>query len=97
MIFKPVGLELKMNDFNIPGVVPKLRVQPQHGTVVNTNYFALTWILVAFKGSLSTECVCVLGCWATESKGQMFKGAAITFFFYVDKQKRVEHTLSITE
>lgn len=43
-----------MSDLNISDVLPKLRVKLQHGTALNTNNFALIWILVAFKGNINT-------------------------------------------
>lgn len=100
---KPVGLELKMSDFNIPDVVPKLRVKPQHGTVLNTNNFALIWILVAFKGTLNTVCLF----WGVgplrardkcskELKYLIFVELLSTFLGTIDKQKQAQHTQSVT-
>lgn len=43
-----------MSDVNISDVVPNLRVKLQHSTVLNTNNFALIWILVPFKGNINT-------------------------------------------
>lgn len=54
LISKAVGQELKMSDFNISDVVPKLRVKLQDSTVLNKNNFALIWILLKFKGNVNT-------------------------------------------
>ena len=55
LISKAMGQELEMSDLNISDVVPKLRVKLQHSSVVNTNNFALIWILVSFKGNINSR------------------------------------------
>lgn len=66
LISKAMGQEREMSDLNISDVVPNLGVKLQHSTVLNTNNFALIWILVTFKGK-HQHSESVLWCWATES------------------------------
>lgn len=96
-----------MSDLNISDVVPKLRVKLQHSTILNTNNFALIWILVPFKGNINmVSLFCGVGPQRAREKllNLEFGKASTPYFWELPMKtflhqglKQAQHTLSIVE